>query len=128
MLSTGKIIGIIAGTGLVGTASAVSYVYATSGTTIEYLLKSHTPAKTILTSNNFRKEGARAWKSYQDKNTDKAKGKDTWKLKDWNLIHQSTTMPQILFDKCEEQKYKKIEDRSDEAYIQFIDWCTLEGQ
>lgn len=125
-LAVGKVIIAVATTGVIGTVGVGSLVYFTEPKeqSIEELLASSSPKKTLLTNKN-KNEGTKAWEKYKVAN---ANQEGDWKIEDWKTEGAKGEFNAGLVKVCEKRKQDKVKRVTDEAYINFVNWCTKEAE
>ncbi|OAL10596.1 hypothetical protein A6V39_00830 [Candidatus Mycoplasma haematobovis] len=119
-------IGVGIATGAAGLTGLVGYSTGLfdSNIQISKLLEQENKYTLLLTSGTDNaSEWETAWNNYKTANTDKALGKDKWKLEGWK-VGGLEQMPANFKSICSQKSQEKIKDKKDPKYQNVIDYCS----
>ncbi|OAL10564.1 hypothetical protein A6V39_00670 [Candidatus Mycoplasma haematobovis] len=117
----------VGGTGVVIGIGAGSLIYLNQESTIKALTDIHAKGKTFLNkSNKSNGTWTVGWGHYKTDNTPKGKekGKDEWKLDDWDTKNATDAVPDSFVSACESKFNSPAKDQNDTRYTNFIRWCS----
>lgn len=126
MLSPSKVVASVFAIGISGSVGVGSYIYFNEPKeqSIEALLKSSHRKKKLVDNEN-KGQAKEIWAKYKE---DKANDNEDWKIIDWDKENTKAEFPDSLVQVCQKRKEDKVKRVTDQAYINFVNWCTVEEQ
>ncbi|AEW45769.1 hypothetical protein MHC_04565 [Mycoplasma haemocanis str. Illinois] len=101
--------------------------YCSRDTLVSDLIRENASGRELIAKGAGSSEEWKAvWKQYKEhaNNSDKATGKDIWKLRDWSTQNSSENAPDSFMTKCESNAKTPFHNLEGDLYNHTVSFCT----